>query len=148
MEHFSPIKSVLLVDSLQEFFKPHFKQPTAILTFVLLAGSADWPWGEVNPAQSEQSTCDPFKQVYACPNNCGRSYSWRRSLNRHLQLECGKERRYPCPYCPYRNTRKDNLAVHVNRRHADLIDPTGVRQCIEQNSQSSGHLMFSGPQAL
>ncbi|KAK3915455.1 Longitudinals lacking protein, isoform G [Frankliniella fusca] len=98
--------------------------------------SAEWCWGEGSlvPSNSDQTTSDPFKQVYPCPNNCGRSYSWKRSLNRHLHLECGKERRYPCPYCPYRNSRKDNLAVHVNRRHADLIDPNCFRTGMEQKS--------------
>ena len=92
------------------------------------AGS--WYWD--TPPQTEAAN----KQLYSCPN-CGRSYSWKRSLYRHVHLECGKERRYPCPYCPYRNTRKDNLAVHVNRKHADLILSNGMARGSSEAQGSS-----------
>ncbi|XP_049777728.1 GDNF-inducible zinc finger protein 1-like [Schistocerca cancellata] len=50
---------------------------------------------------------------YTC-DGCGRVYSHCRSLWSHIRHECGKEPQFPCPYCPLRSTKKNNLRVHVN----------------------------------
>lgn len=44
-------------------------------------------------------------------------YTWRRNLNRHMSLECGKVPALACPYCPYRSPHKQHLERHVNNRH-------------------------------
>lgn len=50
-----------------------------------------------------------------CPNNCGRCYSGntrKGTLNRHLKLECGVERKFQCSYCSKRFSRKNTLKTH------------------------------------
>jgi len=38
---------------------------------------------------------------FECPK-CSKTYSYFRTLKRHLKLECGKEPQLQCPYCPKR----------------------------------------------
>ncbi|KAK3915492.1 Zinc finger protein 425 [Frankliniella fusca] len=61
------------------------------------------------------------REVHACPN-CRKVYRWKKGLERHL-LECGQEPRLSCSFCDYRCKRKDSLAKHMRRRHADVSDP-------------------------
>ncbi|KAJ9593770.1 hypothetical protein L9F63_027589, partial [Diploptera punctata] len=53
---------------------------------------------------------------HICPQ-CGKSYRWKSTLDRHLRLECGKEPQFQCPYCAYRAKRKSNLEKHIVLRH-------------------------------
>ena len=48
---------------------------------------------------------------------CGKNYTWRTSLNRHIRDECGKEPRFPCPYCPHKSKRRGRLIHHIARMH-------------------------------
>lgn len=54
-----------------------------------------------------------------CPN-CGKAYSWKSNLTRHLRLECGKAPQQQCPYCPYITNHKCVLQKHIRRHHKDL----------------------------
>lgn len=56
------------------------------------------------------------ESLHQCPR-CGRHYLWRSSFNRHLRHECGKERLFGCPHCPYRTNRKFSLDRHVTTQH-------------------------------
>jgi DNA-directed RNA polymerase subunit RPC12/RpoP len=49
--------------------------------------------------------------------NCGKSYRWKTSVYNHLRLECGKEPRLQCPYCPYRAKLNWNLQKHIRSKH-------------------------------
>lgn len=49
---------------------------------------------------------------------CGRSYTYRRGLTQHLNFECGKEKRFQCPHCPYRCKLKFNLKSHIAHTHS------------------------------
>ncbi|KAK3915480.1 Zinc finger protein 33A [Frankliniella fusca] len=35
---------------------------------------------------------------FTCPN-CGKGYSYKGNLNRHIRVECGKEPQQSCPIC-------------------------------------------------
>ena len=48
---------------------------------------------------------------------CGRSYRYRRNLNRHINLDCGREPRHPCPYCDYVGRDVADLREHVLDQH-------------------------------
>ena len=48
---------------------------------------------------------------------CGKMYSWKANLLRHLRLECGKRPQLQCPHCPYITKRKSSLNRHVGSRH-------------------------------
>ncbi|KAJ9593112.1 hypothetical protein L9F63_027643, partial [Diploptera punctata] len=50
-------------------------------------------------------------------DTCGRNYTWKTSLRRHMRDECGKEPRFPCPYCPHKSKRRGRLFHHISRMH-------------------------------
>lgn len=53
-------------------------------------------------------------------NGCGSTYRHKRSLQKHIRLECGKEPQFHCPYCPMKMKQKGNLHKHIRKRHAVL----------------------------
>jgi hypothetical protein len=53
-------------------------------------------------------------------SRCGKVYSWRTNLLRHLRLECGKKPHCQCPYCPYVTSHKTTLQEHIRRKHKNL----------------------------
>lgn len=53
-------------------------------------------------------------------SRCGKVYSWRTNLLRHLRLECGKKPHCQCPYCLYVTNHKTTLQEHIRRRHKNL----------------------------
>lgn len=54
----------------------------------------------------------PFKCL-----TCGKMYSRKGPLSRHMKYECGKEPQFCCPYCPYRSKQKSVLKTHMLRKH-------------------------------
>ncbi|XP_049841133.1 uncharacterized protein LOC126291625 isoform X1 [Schistocerca gregaria] len=52
--------------------------------------------------------------------SCGKSYQHPQGLQRHVNLQCGKERRYQCPRCSYRCARSDNLKTHMASRRCQM----------------------------
>lgn len=54
---------------------------------------------------------------FECPK-CSKTYSYFRTLKRHLKLECGKEPQLQCPYCPKRTIHNANLKKHIFRMHS------------------------------
>ncbi|KAL7295406.1 hypothetical protein TKK_0011288 [Trichogramma kaykai] len=54
--------------------------------------------------------------VYPC-SKCGKVYKWYRNLTTHLRLECGKEPRVICPFCPRRTKHKTSMRTHIKRMH-------------------------------
>lgn len=57
---------------------------------------------------------------YECPN-CYKLYTARKNLVRHINLECGKEPRFMCPYCDYRNHRRNEIKKHCRNKHANNL---------------------------
>ena len=54
-----------------------------------------------------------------CPN-CGKAYTYRKNMMRHLTMECNKKPREKCPYCLYISKYKFNLKNHISRKHKNL----------------------------
>ncbi|KAJ8894860.1 hypothetical protein PR048_000167 [Dryococelus australis] len=50
-------------------------------------------------------------------SQCGKLYQHRRTLMRHVRLECGKEPQFPCVHCPIRFKHKSHLQNHIYRVH-------------------------------
>lgn len=57
---------------------------------------------------------------YCCPN-CAKCYNARKNLARHINRECGKEPQYMCPYCQYKNHRRNEIKKHMRNKHSILI---------------------------
>jgi hypothetical protein len=65
------------------------------------------------------TTTDCKGLSHYCPK-CGKAYSWKSNLTRHLRLECGKAPQQQCPYCPYITNHKCVLQKHIQRHHKDM----------------------------
>lgn len=50
---------------------------------------------------------------------CANIYKYRRSMVRHLEYECGKERMFHC-HCGKTYKRKDHLKQHVRLHHPEV----------------------------
>ncbi|XP_033606564.1 longitudinals lacking protein isoform X17 [Cryptotermes secundus] len=48
---------------------------------------------------------------------CGKYYAHQSSFLRHRNMECGKEPRFQCPYCPKKSKQKSNMAAHIKCKH-------------------------------
>ncbi|KAG8259466.1 hypothetical protein J6590_014936 [Homalodisca vitripennis] len=79
----------------QSLFKEFLKDPTMSIL-------------SVNPVTG--------KQEFICPR-CTKVYSYPSTLLRHLKFECGKLPMFPCPHCPFRSHRKENIKSHVIAKH-------------------------------
>lgn len=52
---------------------------------------------------------------------CGKHYIHQSSFLRHRNMECGKEPRFQCPYCPKKSKRKSNMAAHIKCKHMQSL---------------------------
>lgn len=59
-------------------------------------------------------------RLYPC-KRCGRAYKWKKTLLRHVRMECGKEPQFQCPYCPQKSKLKGNLKQHIMCKHVSLV---------------------------
>jgi hypothetical protein len=62
--------------------------------------------------------------TFKCPG-CNKSYWYKKTMLRHLRLECGKEPQFQCPYCAHRAKQKNHLVKHVASRHKDSLQEFG-----------------------
>lgn len=62
--------------------------------------------------------------AFKCPG-CSKSYWYKKTMLRHLRLECGKEPQFQCPYCSHRAKQKNHLVKHVASRHKDSLKEFG-----------------------
>lgn len=53
---------------------------------------------------------------------CGKHYVHQSSFLRHRNMECGKEPRFQCPYCPKKSKRKSNMAAHIKCKHMQSLN--------------------------
>jgi len=63
----------------------------------------------------------PKKTRYFCPNNCGKSYKFSNTLNRHVKYECGDLRKFNCPCCTKAFKQKSAMQGHAATIHKCLI---------------------------
>lgn len=57
---------------------------------------------------------------FPCPS-CHRGYEHKSSLYKHRKFECGMERQFWCPYCPYRAKQRIHLQSHIMKRHSQRL---------------------------
>ena len=61
------------------------------------------------------------QQQFKC-QKCGKCYRWNYNLNRHMRFECGIENRFECSMCQKRFPYKQNVAIHLKRKHKLQLD--------------------------
>lgn len=54
--------------------------------------------------------------------DCSRVYSTLASYRYH-KYECGTQRHFECPHCPYKGKRNTTLVKHINAKHRDIVPP-------------------------
>ena len=52
---------------------------------------------------------------------CGKTYRWKRGLDRHTKNECGKDPQFSCPHCDYRSKHKSHVRRHIRNRHHNCL---------------------------
>ncbi|XP_031848640.2 zinc finger X-chromosomal protein-like [Nomia melanderi] len=52
---------------------------------------------------------------------CGKKYSLKHNLTRHIRYECGGQRRFSCVLCPKKYTQNTTLQKHLIRYHNILV---------------------------
>ncbi|KAG8259390.1 hypothetical protein J6590_014860 [Homalodisca vitripennis] len=58
---------------------------------------------------------------------CGKEYTLKHNLVRHVRFECGKDPQFQCPQCPYKAKQKGTLKSHVLLKHKDFLLTSGVK---------------------
>ncbi|KAJ8894859.1 hypothetical protein PR048_000166 [Dryococelus australis] len=51
---------------------------------------------------------------------CGRSYKYKKNLQRHIQVECGKEPQFACMFCSSRFRYRTHMLRHAFCKH-DIV---------------------------
>ena len=68
--------------------------------------------------QNKTTKRSPYEGPGCFPcDSCGKVYKWRRTLQNHLKVECGKDPQFKCPFCPLRSKRKGNIYAHIKAVH-------------------------------
>ncbi|XP_031346967.1 longitudinals lacking protein, isoforms A/B/D/L isoform X2 [Photinus pyralis] len=77
---------------------------------------------ELKRRRSQRVPCTEYltSNGYSCPK-CGKLYNARKNLVRHLKIECGKEPQFICPYCDYKNHRRNEIKNHLRNKHSVLL---------------------------
>lgn len=57
-----------------------------------------------------------ISKKFSC-HQCGRRYTHKTHLNRHINFECGKEPQFHCKYCGKSFTRKYSMISHIRVFH-------------------------------
>ncbi|CRK89084.1 CLUMA_CG002689, isoform A [Clunio marinus] len=58
-------------------------------------------------------------KMFSC-TRCQRKYKFRKTLNRHMNHECGKDKSHSCSACTYRTYRNDRLLSHIRMVHPSI----------------------------
>lgn len=53
------------------------------------------------------------RNIFQCPNNCGRVYKYKSGMLSHLKLQCGQEPKFSCQFCDKKFYYRSNLKKHV-----------------------------------
>lgn len=54
--------------------------------------------------------------TFHCPK-CGKVYTWRVSLTRHLREECNQHPKYNCEFCPKKFKQRSSFRRHMITQH-------------------------------
>ncbi|RLU14948.1 hypothetical protein DMN91_012835 [Ooceraea biroi] len=71
----------------------------------------------MNSRRNTENTEDQSLQCSAC----GKKYSLKHNLARHMRFECGGQRRFCCHLCPNKYTQNVSLQRHLSHHHNVLV---------------------------
>uniref|UniRef100_A0A8D8QC82 C2H2-type domain-containing protein n=1 Tax=Cacopsylla melanoneura TaxID=428564 RepID=A0A8D8QC82_9HEMI len=80
---------------------------------------------EKNNLDQQQNSKENNFDNFTC-KNCGRTYTRKGNLGRHLKYECQKVPQFPCSKCTKKFYRKEKLQYHVNTTHSTLGTPLNL----------------------
>ncbi|CAH1964274.1 unnamed protein product [Acanthoscelides obtectus] len=66
--------------------------------------------------------------------NCKKMYNAKRNLLRHVNQECGKEPKYSCPHCNYKNYRRNEIVKHIRKRHPEVQSVNISATCAKKST--------------
>ncbi|XP_015178590.1 PREDICTED: gastrula zinc finger protein XlCGF8.2DB-like [Polistes dominula] len=58
------------------------------------------------------------KKPFRC-HKCGRGFTLKRNMDRHVNYECGHEPRFQCPYCGLRSKQTSPVYAHIRKKHPE-----------------------------
>ena len=67
----------------------------------------------------DSSSVENQSKLFSC-TRCQRKYKFRKTLNRHMNHECGKDKIHTCSFCNYRAYRHDRIMSHVRIVHPSI----------------------------
>ncbi|KAJ9593510.1 hypothetical protein L9F63_014940, partial [Diploptera punctata] len=73
---------------------------------------AVWTYGDVTDTSLQIGS-------FSCPQ-CFKKYRWKKSLIRHMRVECGQEPNLTCPYCDWKFKHKHHLMSHIFVTHKKI----------------------------
>lgn len=56
------------------------------------------------------------RKIFQC-DRCLKSYTMHKNLRRHQTIECGKEKKFKCRFCPQKYYYNSSLKIHVKSKH-------------------------------
>uniref|UniRef100_A0ABD2WU49 C2H2-type domain-containing protein n=1 Tax=Trichogramma kaykai TaxID=54128 RepID=A0ABD2WU49_9HYME len=74
------------------------------------------PLDELVNARRTRHRIDRSRPLMVC-QSCGRTYTHRHNLLKHMKHECGGQRHYSCHICHIRFTQKSSVKRHLAFKH-------------------------------
>lgn len=98
--------------------------PTAVLAFAAAAqaagaASADSVAGPSQPTHASGLAIEDRRR-YSCPI-CGRLFTAKNNMKRHLQVHQSVRIKHTCPLCEKRFSWEQDLKVHIRMRHPEQL---------------------------
>ncbi|XP_015109599.1 longitudinals lacking protein, isoforms A/B/D/L isoform X6 [Diachasma alloeum] len=79
----------------------------------------DHDYQQLPQSHPHQHRTPPSSAAFSCV--CGKAYSLKQNLLRHMKYECGGERKFCCHLCPSKYTQNGTLRRHLTRHHNVVV---------------------------
>ncbi|XP_020288349.1 zinc finger protein 236-like [Pseudomyrmex gracilis] len=84
------------------------------------------------------------EKLFGC-SSCGRKYTMKCNLRRHMMYECGGKRLFSCKFCRWAFTQKSSLVRHLTKRHninslnPNQVNPYPIAECVTKQIADNRH---------